>query len=539
MRLSEIYFKNYLLLGNGKIVFKEGFNAITGETGAGKSMLLGIISLLKGEKIIWEKFKPYKDDVEISGIFIKDGEELIVKRVIMPSKKKSRFLLNDSPVTRETILKEIGDYIEISSQHEHSSLLRENTHIEYYDMLAGIMAERKEFEKLYNQYIELKNEIKNKQRILQELAEKREYLKFKLKELENLNTYPGEEEELEELIYRLENLESLRQAFEEGILMFYDAPDSIYEKTSLFLRRHSQIMEKDPEGKNILPLIENILIFSEEIFNKFKELLSSLSLDPEELENKRSRLFRLKEVMSRYGLFSSSEVIKEINTLKTKISSLVAEEDEIDDMKDKLEKLFKHLLEKAEQLSKKRHLSRKDIESSILKELKKLGFVRIKFKVNITPTQLTEKGSDLIDFHISTTGANLLPLKSVASGGELSRILLAFKSLLSQNQPEKILIFDEIDAGIGGKTARVVGNRLKHISKYSQVIAITHLPQIASLADAHFHVARTDDKITTISIKELSEKERMLEIARMLSGDSITESAIKHARTLMEGELNG
>ncbi len=538
MRLSEIYFKNYLLLGSGRIVFKDGFNAITGETGAGKSMLLGIINLLKGEKIIWDRFQS-QDEVELSGVFIKDDQELIIKRVIIPDKKRSRFFLNDSPVTRETVIREIGDHIEISSQHQQSSLLREDTHIDYYDSLAEILEEREEYEYLYSKYGEMLKELNCKKHALRELMEKMEYLKFKLKELESLNTYPGEEHELEELIYRLENLESLRQAFNDGIMTFYEANNSVYERASSFLREHSAILEKDPEGQKIIPLAENILILSEEIFTKLQELSSMLELDPEELEKKRSRLFKLRETMTKYGFSDTTHLINEIKNLKEKISDLKGEESKIAELEKQLEEHYDILQAKATKLSQKRIGAKEVIEKNIEEELKKLGFPKVSFKVQITKTALGEKGMDLVKFLISTTGTDLLPLKSIASGGELSRLLLAFKTLVARNQPEKILIFDEIDTGIGGKTARIVGKRLQSLSRYNQVIAITHLPQIASLADAHFFVKRNDTKETTIKIKELSGKERIMEIARMLSGDRITESAINHAKTLMEGKGDG
>ncbi len=539
MRLSELYFKNYLLLGSGRIVFREGFNAITGETGAGKSMLLGIINLLTGGKVSWESFHSSSRDVEISGVFIKDNEELIVKRIIMPSKKRSRFLLNDSPVTLKTVVKEIGSFIEISSQHEQSSLLKEETHIDYYDTLADIMDERKEYESLYYRYIQLKKRLENKQKILHEIAEKREYLRFKLKELQALNTYPGEETELEELIFRLENIESLRQAFEDGIITFYESQESVYEKVSLFLRRYQEVLQKDREGSKVLPLIENILILSEEIFNKLQELADLLEIDPEELENKRKRLFHLREVMAKYGFSGTSEILEEIQNLRTKISGLSGKENELEELKTELKEQLRILEAKADSLSNKRQAVKEDIERKITDELKRLGFPRVTFSIDIKPARLSEKGKDLVEFKISTTGKGLSSLKSVASGGELSRILLAFKALSAQNQPEKLLLFDEIDTGIGGKTARVVGNRLKNLSQYSQVIAITHLPQIASLADAHFIAERKDDGKTTITIRELSKDERIIEIARMLSGDRITESAINHAKTLMEGKDNG
>ena len=539
MKLSEIYFKNFLLLGNGKLNFKKGFNAITGETGAGKSMLIGIINLLRGEHIQWDRFNT-KENVEISGIFEKDNkEEIIVKRLIVPKSKRSRFLINDSPVVRETVIKEIGSFIEISSQHEQSSLLNEATHIDYYDILAGLLNERKAYQRVYKNFIQLKKELEIEQKRLQELIERKNYLQFKLKELEKLNTYEGEEKELEDTIFRLEHLESLKMAFEDGIMTFYEGEGSVYEKTSSFIRAYSDMLEKDAEGKKLLPILDNILVSSEEIFTRLQEGLSLLELDPKDLENKRERLFKIKEIMLRYGLPSTSKILEEIQHIKEQLSNLKIKEDEIEHKRKELEDCYKELKEKGNMLSKKRLASKHHIEKKIINELKKLGFKHVQFSVMQSVSELGEKGKDRIHFYFSTTDAPPAPIKKIASGGELSRILLALKTLSLGDESEKVLIFDEIDTGIGGKTARVVGKNLKELSKYNQVIVITHLPQIASLADAHFLVKREDEEKTRIKIKELKEKERILEIARMLSGDRITDSALNHAKTLMEDKEDG
>ena len=539
MKLSEIYFKNFLLLGNGKLNFKKGFNAITGETGAGKSMLIGIINLLRGEHIQWDRFNT-KENVEISGIFEKDNkEEIIVKRLIVPKSKRSRFLINDSPVVRETVIKEIGSFIEISSQHEQSSLLNEASHIDYYDILAGLLNERKAYQKVYKNFIQLKKELGIEQKRLQELIERKNYLQFKLNELEKLNTYEGEEKELEDTIFRLEHLESLKMAFEDGIMTFYEGEGSVYEKTSSFIRAYSDMLEKDAEGKKLLPILDNILVSSEEIFTRLQEGLSLLELDPKDLENKRERLFKIKEIMLRYGLPSTSKILEEIQHIKEQLSNLKIKEDEIEHKRKELEDCYKELKEKGNMLSKKRLAAKHHIEKKIINELKKLGFKHVQFSVMQSVSELGEKGKDRIHFYFSTTDAPPAPIKKIASGGELSRILLALKTLSLGNESEKVLIFDEIDTGIGGKTARVVGKNLKELSKYNQVIVITHLPQIASLADAHFLVKREDEEKTRIKIKELKEKERILEIARMLSGDRITDSALNHAKTLMEDKEDG
>ncbi len=537
MKLNELYFKNYLLLGSGKISFHDKFNAITGETGAGKSMLIGIIDLLKGDKIIWDRFTEEKN-IEVSGVFEHKGEELIVRRSINPEKRRSRFFINDTPVTRDTIIEKIGKHIEISSQHQSSTLLNEETHIDYLDMLIGIFNEREKLTKSYRKLMELKNALHRKQKELKELKEKEEFLKFKLKELTSLNTYEGEEKELEEEIYMLENIEDLKSTFEEGMETFYSGQNSVYEITSSFLREHSNVLNKDRDSKEILSMIDSIMVNAEELFGTFKDKLDNLSVDPDVLDKKRARLFELRETMKKYGLMSTKDILKEIERIKRALNTIGGEVGDIESLTDRVKKAEEEVLSLATKLSQKRRNTLLEIEDDIINELKKLGFPKIKFKVEIEDSPLNEKGLDRVRFLISTSNRHPAPIKYVASGGELSRILLAFKVLITRDTTDKLLIFDEIDTGIGGKTARTVGERLKELSLRGQVIAITHLPQIASLADAHFLVRR-DENAPHIKITELTKEERVLEIARMLSGEKITESAIQHAKTLMEEREDG
>ncbi len=537
MKLKELYFKNYLLLGSGQITFDDGFNAITGETGAGKSMLIGIINLLKGDKIIWDRFKS-NESVEITGIFETYDSELIVRRTINPEKRRSRFFINDTPVTRETIIEKIGKHIEISSQHQSSTLLDEETHIDYLDILLGITEKRSEMILAFKKWTELKNELNRKLKELKELKEKKEFLKFKLNELVSLNTHSGEEKELEEEIYILENLEELKRAFEEGIALFYEDKDSVYEKVSAYIRVFGDTISKDKGSKELISMIENIMINAEELFNTFKEKLNALTLDSDTLEEKRKRLFELRKVMRKYGLVSSEDILKEIERIKRDLETLGGEVDEIGKLQNEVHIAEKEVRALASGLSQLRRKELASLEEKISSELKKLGFPKIKFKVEINDVPLYEKGIDKVRFLITTSEKPPSPIKYVASGGELSRILLAFKVLTSGKDSDKLLVFDEIDTGIGGKTAKIVGERLKELSLHSQVIVITHLPQIAAFADSHYLVER-DGHTSNIKITKLSQKERILEIARMLSGDKITESAVHHAKTLMEESKNG
>jgi DNA repair protein RecN (Recombination protein N) len=547
MALQRLSIKNYLLVENLEVEFHPGFNVITGETGAGKSLIIGSLNIALGEKIDWDLMG--EKEAEITAVFslseeeknilkennIEVNDEMIVRRVLNPQTKKSKIYINMTPVT-QSFLKELTEHlIDLHGQHQHQSLLDPQKHIDYLDGFAGILKEREKMEELYNALLDAKERLENLRKRQREAQEKEEFYRFKLEELEKANLKEGEEEELEERLRILSNIEKLQSNVTASAFELYESEDSAYEKIFRAIRNLQELTGIDArliEGVNTLHELSDKI---QEIWRFLMEYKNTLVLNPEELDELRSRLAFLKNLKQKYRK-TIEELIEEKEFLKKELSQIENYDKEIDALTVEIANLEREVKKQAEILHEARVKAAPELERLIEEELKDLAMERAKFKVNILEKEISHLGKDSVEFYISTNpGEDPKPLSKIVSGGELSRIMLAIKRVLADLVNVPTMVFDEADTGIGGKVAEKVGRKMKEISQKRQVIAITHLPQIAAFGEKHFIVEKTVERDKTrIKIRELNEQERVREIARMLSGEKITEESLQYAEKFLK-----
>jgi DNA repair protein RecN (Recombination protein N) len=594
--LEKLIIKNYLLLKNIEIDLSGGFNIITGETGAGKSILINALNLLLGGRADYSIISRNKDKMIIEGIvnltreneavigtiLKKHGIELmntsppapllkgeggdasknkreensiIIIRRELYAKAYSRCFINDTPVgTNE--LREIGEVIiDIHSQNEHQSLLNKDVHIELVDSYISRKEGKKFSDKLESYqhgYVELlkkQNELEEINRSKTELDSRRSFIDFQLKEILETDPIPGEDEELENELKTGENIESIRESLTLAYSNLYDDSGSALERIKIVEKELGKIGEYNSEIQKILGDVSESTTALREASRLLGSLLDNLSFDPARVEEIRERLYKLQFLKKKYG-GSIDEVIKLKSSLEKDLSLVDNFDETIKKITEDLTSLNKELLKKAGELSKIRKDKSKLLETEIVKILKEVGFENAEFKVDIAaPLQnssqrggegsfektLNSNGYDEVEFMVKINkGDEFSSLRKTASGGEVSRIMLAVKSVLAEADKVDILVFDEIDTGISGRIAQKVGRVMKQLSEFRQVIAITHLAQIAALADEHYIVEKeTEGDITVTKIRLLDKKEKVMEVAKLLSGEKITDASIKSAKELM------
>ena len=548
MGIKELRIKNFILIDELNIEFGENFNVFTGETGAGKSMVAGSLLYLFGEKIDWEIFKDERES-EIEGIFsapfhlkhkfeengIPFEDEIYIKRIIIPSKKVSRFYLNGIMVPVSLLKTLAGNLFDFHGQHEHQSLLNEETHLYFLDSFARIDKEREKLSEIFREYKKLKIEYEKEKEDIRRLKEMEEYIKFQIEEVERLNIKEGEDKELERELSLLSKKEDVLKRITHSLNLLYEDDYSMSFYLKEILKNLFEIKGIDKEMEDIYKILEDMEIKIGEIVRILNEKKNKVEIDEEEIKEKEKRLSIINNLKKKHGT-DLNGVIENVKKFKKELEALSLREEKLKEMEKKIREIEKEIDLLSEKLSKERKKISSNFEKQVINEIKPLGFSYVDFKVEISEKELDEKGKDRIRFLISTNkGIKPFPLSKVASGGELSRIMLGIKSLLAEIDYVCGLLFDEIDVGIGGKVAEEVGKKMKKIGRERQIICVTHLPQIAVFADTHFKVEKIEKEgKPSIFVKKLSKRERLLEIARMLAGEKITETSIKHAEALLE-----
>lgn len=591
--LEKLIIKNYLLLKNIDIDFSKGFNVITGETGAGKSILINSFALLFGERADYSIISKNKEKMVIEGVinlsnnnkkvinkFLKDNEievlsdeQLIVRRELY-IKSYSRNFINDSPVgTGE--LKQIGDIIiDIHSQNEHQSLLKKEIHIELLDLYLEKTEKLKFAEKLsvykenYENLMDVIAEHDELKRKKEGIESKSSFMEFQLKEISEVDPAAGEDERLENELKTLENIESIQQGLASAYANLYDDTGSVIERIKIVERELSKISSYNSDIQKILDTISESSVSLNESGRALQGLVDSLNHDPERIEQIRERLYKLQFLKKKYG-GSIDEILKLKDGLKEDLSMAENFDEKIKEFETAIKNKRNELFTKAKELSKIRKEKSKTLEQEIIKVLNEVGLENAVFKVNASPlpapifrqagltplqkveeysvsdmvvesgkdfVRISSKGIDDVEFLIKVNkGDEFSSLRKTASGGEISRIMLAIKAVLSEADKTGILLFDEIDTGISGRIATKVGNVMKKLSASHQIIAITHLAQIAALGDDHLLVEKETEGAATITkIRMLDKNEKVIEIAKLLSGEKVTDASIKSAKELIE-----
>src|SRR4030065_1102821 len=541
--LKELRIKNLAVIDYLAVRFESGLNVLTGETGAGKSIIVDALSLALGsrahadlvrsgekEAMIQAYFDVEGNNIPDLGIDVSDG--LILRRSLSPG-GKSKAYMNDIMISLQN-LGEVGKYlVDIHGQHEHQSLMDIDKHRALLDSYGKMHDDRKRVGELYRDVHLLRREKDDLQQMIKERTYRQELLRFQVNEIETARLIPGEKEALIEEKSILSNLERLRELTEISYDMLYGAEGSCTEKLSSVIARVKEMSSLDQRLSETLHMLESALPFIEDAALSLRGLKNTYNLEPERLDEVEERIELIKSLERKYGqgvetvMRYKDEAEKELATLEMTDERLNAVDAEI---KEKEGMLF----EVALSLTDKRKTVARTIEELVKVELEELAFTDAEFRIDIKQESITSAGFDRVEFLFSANpGEPPKPLSKVASGGELSRVMLALKNILADVDNLPVLIFDEGDAGIGGRTADSGGEKMKKISDKHQVLCTTHLPQIASLGDFHLQITkRQRSGKVFVEVKELSGRGGQDEIARMLSG-KITDASLKHAKELL------
>ncbi|MBN1756714.1 MAG: DNA repair protein RecN [Chitinispirillaceae bacterium] len=553
--LRELRIRNLALIDSLSLEFEPGFTVFTGETGAGKSILIGAIGLLLGDRASSESVRSGCDEAEVSGVIelanpseqlltllndlsIDTGDnELIIRRRISRN-DRSRIHVNETPLSLAA-LRQIGDLlIDLHGQHEHQSLLNEDMHRALIDTLDGVSQVRAVYDTCFTEFTEASRTLARHEEATRLLDEKREILEFQQKELEQAHLKTGEEEELEEEL-KLLSSSAQRLGAVNGILELLggSGPTSIEKQASTVKRYLEQLGKYDMKAGPWIDDVDNALRVFSELETFCSSYLSDAGeqADPNRIEKINTRLAKLQRLKKKYGASIEGLIAKE-QSVRENLAALENSDADRKEIEKKAAAARTACIEAGKKLSTARKNAAVSFDRSITSLMEELGFNGGLWKTVFTPFESpAEHGLENVSFHVRTNpGEAELPLAKTASGGEISRLMLAVKTVLSRNDHVPVLIFDEIDTGIGGVIAGVVGTAMKALSSSHQVLCISHLHQIASLADRQVKVFKEESGGRTVTrIVPLSEKERVEEIARMLGGDS--KIAKEHARALLDG----
>jgi len=542
--LRELWIKNLAIIDDLRVRFDAGLNVLTGETGAGKTIIIDALSLALGSRAqsdlvragekeaIVQAYFEIERDSKLPDIGIDISHDLILRRSISLT-GKSRAYINDTMVNIQS-LSEIGKFlVDIHGQHEHQSLMSVDTHRLLLDAYGRLCDHIEKVESLYHEVQALKKEADELTQKIKERAHRLDLLRFQIHEIDAASLRHGEKEELSEEKKILSNLSRLNELTEAAYSILYSSEGSCMEKFSSVVSKAREMASIDQSISNTLNVLESALPLIEETVISLRGCKDKYNIDPEKLTEIEERLELIKRLERKYGEGIDTIFRYRVEAEK-ELKGLELSDERLDSIEAELKVKEEMLVNAARSLSEKRKKIARKIEELVENELRELAFGNAEFRIDISQEALTSHGLDRVEFMFSANpGEPPKPLVKIASGGELSRVMLALKGILADVDNIPILIFDEVDAGIGGKTAESVGMKLKTISNKHQVLCTTHLPQIAYLGDFHIKIEkRQKDGRVCVEVTELSGKERQNEIARMLSG-RITEVSLKHARELL------
>ncbi len=561
--IKSLYIKNFALIEELEVGFEKGLNILTGQTGAGKSIILGALNMILGERADTDVIRQGTDKAIAEGI-IQAGEnkhiqkilkenavdystELILRREIRDS--GSRAFINDTPVTI-TVLKQVGDFlVDLHGQHDHQLLLKEENHRGMIDGFGDITPYLQAYRACYGDMKALRKELKSLKRKEHELKEKLELYRFQVQELDDAELQPGEEEELEAEMNLLDNAEELDQKAAD-IVSLGNGDDASVMSFLNAIKLHLEDMARiEPEFRNYLEEVSSARISIQEMINFTERYRLDIEFNPQRLEFLRQRQNELNRLRKKYNR-SIPQLIEYLQEIREELNMAENFDLEIEKIQQKIDDQAELLAEAARDLHEKRQEVGNKLSQSIVDELQRLSIPHAQFRVRVDwleadsgwieidgrPVECTEHGSDGVHFYISTNkGEEPKPLAKIASGGEISRVMLALKSTLAKEQSLPVMIFDEIDTGISGEVSEKVGRTMRFLSEECQIIAITHQPQIASQAHKHYKVQKIEGADRTVTrILALSEREHIQEVASLMSGEDITDAAVKSAEQLIE-----
>lgn len=562
--LTLLKIKNIALIDELQLEFGKGLNLLTGETGSGKSIIVDSLGALTGERVSSDLIKEGEEAARIEGLFtifsnadlyqtfyesgidLEDAKQVdvIVRREISLA-GRNRIFVNNQLVT-QAFLKVIGEFLaDIHGQGEQTTLFNPANHLEILDKYAKLDDERVDVAAKYREMADVRTELENLNEDEAQKLQLLDILQFQVDEISKVKPAKDEEESLEEEKRRLNNVEKLSTLSDESYALLYENEEAIVSTLEKVAKRITELAEYESSFQDYAESLKTAQAVLEDLAFSVRDFSNSLEFSPERLEEIEIRLAEIARLKRKYGGTIES-VLEHLKVSKERLENIETAEFKEKELRKKLAKLRGEYVEIAKDLHEKRAKAAKNFEKEVEKNLKSVALEKAKFLVNFeTPKDLqsqeaskyfSAKGFDKGEFYFSANvGESPKPLAKVASGGEASRLILILKTVAGVNYPEKAVVFDEVDQGIGGRVAEAVGLKLKELAKTQQVLCVTHQPQVASLADQHFVVQKEmTGKNTKVGVRKLSEDEQIEEIARMLAGEKITDTARQHAREMIK-----
>ncbi len=554
--LEHLTIRNFAIISGLEIRLQPGLNILSGETGAGKSIIVNAVNLILGGRASADLIRTGTDEARVEALFTLPGHtplgevladadipfdsEVLISRTIS-REGRNAVRINGSLATLQ-MLSRIAPYlISVSGQHEHQRLLRPENHLLLLDDFGGLAADRGVLAERFSEYSRMHSRMKALDREIRDMEERRDLARFQMEEIQAARIEQGEDERLEEERGRLRHADTLRSALGGAYQGIYERDGAVLSEVARFEQDLERAARIDTQIEPIRQILLSVRAELEEAALQLRDLRGRIPLDPHRLEEVEDRIQLLNRLKRKYGptleavLLTEERVARQMDDLEEKRENRNA-------LQAEAEAAAQDLLAQAADLSRRRRKAASALEKAVERELSLLAMEGTRFEVRFEeeseadPANLGPEGIDRLEFLLSpNVGEEIRPLARIASGGELSRIMLAMKTILAGNASVETLVFDEVDSGIGGGIAETVGEKLGHLARYHQILCITHLPQIASKGQCHFQVRKgVQDRRTEASIAELDPEDRVQEIARLLGGKQVSPKALAHAREMLE-----
>lgn len=550
--LKQLYIKNFTLIDELNIQMHPGFSVITGETGAGKSIILGAIGLLLGNRADSKSIKAGRDRCVIEAHFDlskydmqqfftdndidEDLSDTIIRRELTAA-GKSRAFINDTPVSL-TKMRELGEQlVDIHSQHQNLLLQKEDFQLNVVDIIAQDEKQRKNYEAAYNQYKQANQKLNALKAEIEKNRENEDFLRFQFKELDEAQLQNGEQEELEQEYEMLSHSEDIKTALYQADNHLSGDDGNIIERLKQTSEQLANIKDVYPEVTELLERIDSSYIELKDIAQEINGLTDHVEFDPARLETINERLDKLNSLQQKFHVRDLGELIETYHQLKEQLSHIDHSDEDVEALEQEVTQLLEKAQKQAKELTAIRTKAAKKVEEEMKQRLIPLGIPNVRFSISLTEKPLSHDGGDKVSFLFSANKSTpLQPVTQVASGGEIARVMLSLKAMISGAVKLPTIIFDEIDTGVSGKIAEKMAQIMVEMGNHErQVLSITHLPQIAAMGSHHYKVSKEETDEGTISrMTELSQQERIQEIAQMLSGSDVSEAALANAKELLK-----
>ena len=549
--LKQLYIKNFTLIDELNIQMHPGFSVITGETGAGKSIILGGIGLLLGNRADSKSIKAGRDRCVIEAHFDlskydmqqfftdndidEDLSDTIIRRELTAA-GKSRAFINDTPVSL-TKMRELGEQlVDIHSQHQNLLLQKEDFQLNVVDIIAQDEKQRKNYEAAYNQYKQANQKLNALKAEIEKNRENEDFLRFQFKELDEAQLQNGEQEELEQEYEMLSHSEDIKTALYQADNHLSGDDGNIIERLKQASEQLANIKDVYPEVTELLERIDSSYIELKDIAQEINGLTDHVEFDPARLETINERLDKLNSLQQKFHVRDLGELIETYHQLKEQLSHIDHSDEDVEALEQEVAQLLEKAQKQAKELTAIRTKAAKKVEEEMKQRLIPLGIPNVRFCISLTEKPLSHDGGDKVSFLFSANKSTpLQPVTQVASGGEIARVMLSLKAMISGAVKLPTIIFDEIDTGVSGKIAEKMAQIMVEMGNHErQVLSITPLPQIAAMGSHHYKVSKEETDEGTISrMTELSQQERIQEIAQMLSGSDVSEAALANAKELL------